>query len=136
VPRVVLDTNVLVSALITPRGPSARLLVELRAGAFELLTSPLLLAELHEVLLREKFVTYVAPEDVAAYVELIRSMAIEREDPGRTDLKTPDPDDDFVVAFAVHARADAIVSGDAHLLEWRGPIPVLSPAEFLRSIAE
>lgn len=43
VPRAVLDTNVLVSALITPHGPNARLLLELRAGAFELVVSPMLL---------------------------------------------------------------------------------------------
>jgi putative PIN family toxin of toxin-antitoxin system len=54
VPRAVLDTNVLVSALISPGGPSAALLLELRAGAFELVASPTLLAELREVLCVQK----------------------------------------------------------------------------------
>ena len=68
-PRVVLDTNVLVSALITPAGASARLLVELRAGAFEVVLSPLLLAELREVLGRDKFRRYVSAAEADAFVE-------------------------------------------------------------------
>ena len=57
-PRAVLDTNVFVSALISPSGPSAALLLELRAGAFELVVSPMLLAELGDVLGRPKFCPY------------------------------------------------------------------------------
>jgi uncharacterized protein len=48
------DTNVLVSALISPGGPSAILLLEWRAGAFELVVSSILLVELREVLARPK----------------------------------------------------------------------------------
>ena len=69
VPRAVLDTNVLVSALISPGGPSAALLLELRAGAFELVVSPALLAELREVLGREKFRRYVTEAEAIAYVD-------------------------------------------------------------------
>ena len=58
-PRVVLDANVLVSALIKPRGASVRLRAELRAGAFELVTSPMLLTELREVLAGLKSRAYV-----------------------------------------------------------------------------
>ena len=63
-PRAVLDPNVLVSALISPAGPSARLLLELRAGSFELVISPNLLGELAEVLGRERFRRYVDVAEV------------------------------------------------------------------------
>ena len=81
VPRAVLDTNVLVSALISPGGGSARLLLELRSGAFELIASPLLLAELRDVLRREKFRRYVSEAEADAYVELIRTEGVVRADP-------------------------------------------------------
>ena len=53
--RVVLDTNTLVSGVISPGGPPRRLLDELRAHVFELCSIATLLAELLDVLSREKF---------------------------------------------------------------------------------
>jgi putative PIN family toxin of toxin-antitoxin system len=132
VPRAVLDTNVLVSALISPSGPSAALLLELRGGAFELVASPTLLAELREVLGRDKFRRYVTETDVDAYVDLIRHEATILDDP--TPSARPlsaDPDDEYLLDLARAAAADVLVSGDAHLLDLRGHLPVVTPAEFL-----
>ena len=89
VPRVVLDPNVLVSALITPRGASAQLLVELRGGAFELVTSPLLLDELADVLGRPKLRRYVTEEEGAEFVELIRVASVVARQPSRTAVAPP-----------------------------------------------
>ena len=132
VPRAVLDTNVLVSALISPGGGSARLLLELRSGAFELIVSPLLLAELREVLRRDKSRRYVSEAEADAYVELIRSEAVVRDDPGPSpDPLSADPDDEYLIDLARDAGADALVTGDAHLLDLRAIIPAMTPAEFL-----
>jgi len=132
VPRAVLDTNVLVSALISPGGGSARLLLELRSGAYELILSPLLLAELREVLRRDKFRRYVSEAEAEAYVELIRSEGVVRADPAPSpEPLGADPDDEFLIDLARDARADALVTGDAHLLELRAIIPAMTPAEFL-----
>ena len=134
-PRAVLDTNVLVSALISPSGPSARLLLELRAGAFELVVSPRLLDELLEVLRRDKFRHYVTEADVEAYVELIRSESVVHEDPAPSStLIGTDPDDEYLIDLARSARVDALVSGDAHLLDLRAVLPVVGPAEFLAGL--
>lgn len=135
-PRAVLDTNVLVSALISPGGPSAALLLELRAGAFELVASPLLLEELADVLARPKFRAYATPDEAAAYVELVRQAAVAVDDPPPSGLAlTADPDDEFLVDLARAAAVDVMVSGDAHLLALRGSLPVMSPAEFLAELA-
>ncbi len=132
VARAVLDTNVLVSALISPGGGSARLLLELRSGAFELILSPLLLAELREVLRRDKFRRYVSEAEADAYVALIRSEGVVRADPGPSlEPISPDPDDEYLIDLARDAGADALVTGNAHLLELRAIIPVMTPAEFL-----
>ena len=136
VPRAVLDTNVLVSALISPGGGSARLLLELRSGAFELISSPLLLLELREVLRRDKFRRYVSEAEADAYVELIRSEGDVRADPAPSlEPLGADPDDEYLIDLARDAQADALVTGDAHLLELRAIIPVMTPAEFLEMLA-
>jgi putative PIN family toxin of toxin-antitoxin system len=136
VPRAVLDTNVLVSALISPGGSSAQLLLELRAGAFELVVSPLLLAELREVLRRDKLRRYVAGDEADAYVELIRreGQVLGDPSPGGAPLSA-DPDDEFLVDLARMANVDVLVTGDSHLLELRDRLPVMTPAEFLASLA-
>jgi uncharacterized protein len=132
VPRAVLDTNVLVSALISPGGASAQLLIEFRAGAFELVVSPRLLAELREVLLRPKFRRYVAEAEVDAYVELIRCQSIILDDPAPSaDSLGADPDDEYLIDLARAVPVDALVSGDAHLLDLRHAVPAMTPREFL-----
>jgi len=136
VPRAVLDTNVLVSALIGPGGPSATLLLELRAGAFELVACPLLLAELREVLGRDKFRRYVTEAEAVACVDLIRHESTILDDPAPgTRPLSADPDDEYLVDLA-RAAADALVSGDAHLLDLRGRLPVMTPAEFLAALSD
>lgn len=136
-PRAVLDTNVLVSALISPGGASTRLLLELRAGAFELILSPLLLAELREVLGRDKFRRYVTEAEADAYVELIRNEGVVRADPPPSpEPMSADPDDEYLIDLAREAGADALVTGDAHLLDLRAIIPALTPAEFLEALAD
>lgn len=137
VPRAVLDTNVLVSALISPSGGSARLLLELRSGAFELIVSPLLLAELREVLGRERFRRYVSEAEGDAYVEFVRSEAVVRADPvASPGALSADPDDEYLVDLARDAGADALVTGDGHLLDLRAIIPAMTPAEFLATLPD
>ena len=136
-PRAVLDTNVLVSALISPGGASAQLLLELRAGGFELILSPLLLAELREVLGRDKFRRYVTEAEADAYVELIRREGVVRTDPSPSpEPMSADPDDEYLIDLARDAGADALVAGDAHLLDLRSVIPALTPAAFLEALAK
>jgi putative PIN family toxin of toxin-antitoxin system len=135
VPRAVLDTNVLVSALISPGGPSAALVLELRAGAFELVASPTLLAELREVLACEKFRRYVTDAEAVAYVDLIRHEATILDDPAPSARPlSADPDDEYLVDLARAAAADVLVSGDAHLLDLRDRLPVMTQAQFLATL--
>src|SRR4051794_31637618 len=68
VARAVLDPGVLVSALITPTGRPAKLLLSARAGSFDLIVSPHLLDEL-AVLRREKFRRYIDLDGVIAYLD-------------------------------------------------------------------
>ena len=134
-PRIVLDPNVLISALLTPRGASAQILIHLRTGAFELVTSPALLAELRAVLRRDKFRPYVSLDEAEEFVELIRRESTSMEDPAPPAVPlSEDPGDEYLIQIARAARADALVSGDPHLTRLRSRIPVKSPREFLDSL--
>lgn len=120
---------------MSPGGPSAALVLELRAGAFELVASPTLLAELREVLGREKFRRYLAEAEAIAYVDLIRHEATILDDPPPSGRPlSADPDDEYLVDLARAAGADVLVSGDAHLLDLRDHLPVMTPAQFLATL--
>lgn len=130
-PRAVLDPGVIVSALITPKGAPAKLLLAARAGNFDLIVSPKLLGELESVLRREKFRRYFELDAVGATMRLLRNDGELVADPGGPPpVQCVDPGDDYLISLA-HARNAALVSGDRHLLDLAEKIPVFSPSEFL-----
>ena len=126
----------LVSALISPRGLPARVLAEWVSGSFDLLVSPRLLEELDAALARPRLSRYVPRPDARSFIADLRRPAKIVADPSQADRLVPDdPRDDFLVALAVAARADVLVSGDRHLLELRDPPPpMLSPRAFLAQL--
>lgn len=136
--RIVLDTNVVLSALLW-RGTPYRLLEAARQReTAELFTSAVLLEELAEILIRPvpakrlAIIGRTARQVLADYVnavDLVMPLAVPA-------VITADPDDDHVIAAAVEARADLIVSGDRHLLDLgrHGAIRILTPAEAVRII--
>jgi putative PIN family toxin of toxin-antitoxin system len=133
--RVVLDPGVLVSALIASEGSPARLLREIRTGGLEPIVSPLLLGELEDVLARPKFRRYADLATVREYVALLRRQALAVPDPDDpSPLRSPDPDDDYLIALAQSQNA-VLVSGDRHLLDIGGGAPILAPADLLGEVA-
>jgi uncharacterized protein len=130
--RAVLDANVVVSALLSPRGVPAELLRAHRAGEFELVVSPALLAELERALGSPKLRRRIAEADAREFVADLARDATQAPDPDRAELsvRSRDPDDDYLVALAARQRC-ALVSGDADLLALAGRIPVFTPRDFL-----
>ena len=137
--RSVLDTNTVVSGLLWDGTPSL-LQDAARGGKVELYTSPALLTELARVLSRRKFLASL--EHIGASVdELIEGYA-ELAQLVRPAPITPtvlrDPDDDHVLACALAAAADFIVSGDRDLLELKAyqGIPILTAVEALARLPQ
>jgi putative PIN family toxin of toxin-antitoxin system len=134
--RAVLDPNVLVSAFISQRGGSPdRIVRAWREGAFELVVSPQLIAELTDALARPKFALQAADGRADAYIAALVGDAIEIDDPADPPAVSPDGTDDYLIAFARAARADPIVSGDSHLTQLVDPTPpVLTPRQFIERL--
>jgi putative PIN family toxin of toxin-antitoxin system len=134
VPRIVLDCNVFVSALLSPRGSPAQILDRWADGDFDLVVSPLLLAELEKVLSRPRFHASIERVHIDALLTALVEDAVLVDDPAPHPGVTPDPGDDYLVALAQKADAKCIVSGDAHLTGLANVSPpVLTPREFLRA---
>ena len=132
--RAVLDVNVLISAILSPRGTPARLLVAWQAGAFDLVVSPALLAELRRALAYPKLERLVPPADADAFVAWVGRSALIAADPDDAPpVHAVDPADDYLIALAAFERA-VLVSGDAHLTVLADRFPVRTPAAFLASL--
>ena len=135
--RLVLDTGVVFSGLLW-RGTTYQLLTSLRQSSeVKLSSSVTLFAELADVLSRPTSArrlslvgrtTKDVLEDYAGIVEFVAPAAISRT--------STDPDDDAVLACALAAQADLIVSGDPDLLNLKNyqRIPIVSPAEALQRL--
>jgi putative PIN family toxin of toxin-antitoxin system len=132
--RAVLDVNVLISAVLSAHGAPGRLLAAWRNGAFELVVSPLLLAELRQALGYPKLARLVPAADADALVALLgRTAEVAADPPGPPPVRSADPKDDYLIALAAAERA-VLVSGDTHLTDLAGRIPVRRPAAFLAEI--
>lgn len=128
--RVVLDTSVLVSALIGD-GPPFRLLREVQGGEFELIVSPLLMGELERVLNRPKFRRYVGSTAVHEFIEGLRRDGSSVPDPtGPPPFRCEDPKDDYLIALAFYQKA-ILVTGDKHLLDMSGGAPIVMPVDLI-----
>ena len=137
--RVVLDTNVFVSSLLSTQGLPAQVLHAWREGRYMLVTSPPIIAEIVEVLdsprISKKYL--IGREDIEHLVDLLKTDTILV--PGRAAVKGSVPQDpryEMFLACANDAKADCIVSGDRHLLglrTYRG-IPILRVKEFAEKL--
>jgi putative PIN family toxin of toxin-antitoxin system len=133
--RIVLDTNVVLSALLWRGTPYRLLQIIQQREDVKIFSSDVLLDELADVLTRPgpakrlALVNATARQLLTAYVE-----AVDLVTPRTTPRTVPnDPDDDHVIAAAMAASADIIASGDRHLLSLghHQYIPILTPADLL-----
>ncbi|HEY0797281.1 MAG TPA: putative toxin-antitoxin system toxin component, PIN family [Acidisarcina sp.] len=140
VPRVVLDTNILVSAALRP-GSVPYQAVTRALSRHQICISVDTLAELDQVLKRAKFDRYMDAEArlefIALIVEKAQVFAVQRTGETAAEIQElsacRDPQDRKFLALALACDADAIISGDTDLLvlhPWLG-ISILTPAEFL-----
>jgi putative PIN family toxin of toxin-antitoxin system len=131
--RVVLDTNILISAFVFPGGAPEDVFRSVLEGRIELVTSPPLLAEFGRVLSSKFGWEPSMAEQAVALVANVGSVVRPKV---KVEDVAEDPDDDRVLEAALEGQAEVIVSGDRHLLRlriWRG-VKIVKAASFLRSL--
>ena len=133
--RVILDTNVLLGALISPHGPPDIICHAWRAARFELMTSMAQLDELRRVSRYPKLKAILPAHRIGAMVNnMQRAIVLDVLPPLPEDAKAADPNDSFLLAMALASEADYLVTGDrrAGLLQ-RGSVGrtrIVTPAAF------
>ena len=133
--RIVLDTNVLVSGLLSPHGPPGRLVDMVVVGAVRILIDDRVLREYAEVLTRPRFGFDRAT--VLALIDFIAETA-EHVDASGSTVSLADPDDAPFLEVAIAGCADALVTGNIRHFKTRdrqSVVPVLDPATTLAEIA-
>jgi putative PIN family toxin of toxin-antitoxin system len=127
--RAVFDTNVLVAAFVA-EGPCSKLLMRGRKKQFDLIACPVLLQEFNRVLIKK----FSATRNEARSALRIVSEAIQSVVHPSQSVQSVcrDPDDDAILACALEAREDYLVTGDVDLLELKifEGIRIVTPRDF------
>lgn len=130
--RAVLDTNVLISSVISTGTPHHVVVVAGFQGEYQIVVSVATLTEFRETLLKYPDRFHMEEGDVQKEVETIRYFAEFVEPAEDINAVDDDPDDDKFLEAAVAGHVDYLVSGDQHLLDldsFRG-INIVTPREF------
>lgn len=138
-PRVVIDTNLLISATIAPKGFPNKLIQNWQRDKITLIISPKLLLELDRVSQRDKFRGYYLfkeqmvelIDNIKASAEVIPSMTEEQ-----LPIRSRDPKDDKLLSCALSADVDYLITGDEDLLELKnnaalGKLKIITVKDFL-----
>ena len=133
--RIVLDTNVLVSAFLNPGSTSARILRLIIQGDISIVVNEPILAEYDEVLKRPKF--ELNTEDVQIVLDFIRSIGIHAPSLAKS-LFLPDRGDEPFLEAALATRADALVTGNIRHFPKRycKGQKIMTPRDFLDGLAD
>lgn len=133
--RIVIDTNLFVSGIISPKGTSAKLISSWQASEFQFVTCQKAVDELNNTLQSRKLVSRynIQAADREKLIDAIRHLAIFVEGNTITGV-VDDPKDDIFVACAVEGDAKYIVTGDDDLLRLKRyeTIRIIKTAYFLR----
>ena len=138
--RAVVDTNVLVSGFPTvrdPRSTPGEVIRAWRTGRFEMAVSEHILSELARAFQRPYFRRLVTQDDAARADTLLRRQAVVVPITISVHGVATHPEDDLILATALSAHADALVTGDAALLRLGayGGVPIMSPRTLLEWLA-
>lgn len=140
-PLAVLDTNLLISALILPKSKPARLLSTLRKSKFILVTSNPMLGEIEQVLKRPKFAEkyHLSANLRENLLFFLRRRARIIPKLKKPSIKVRDHKDLIVLATALDGKADFLVTGDKDILVLKNnpglyQLEIVTVAEFLDQI--
>lgn len=133
--KIVLDTNVLVSALMNPHGTPAQIIDYVFENKIRLFISPPIVEELERILNYPKLMKRhgLEREKLKEFISDLLSIMLLIEGEETIEVIMEDPSDNKYLSCALNAKADFIISGDVHLLRLGeyGGIQIVTPAQFL-----
>ncbi len=139
--RVVIDTNVIVSGILSRKGAPAELMNAWRERCFLLLSSPEIVTEIRVVVqyprLRDKY--HLSDAEIEQTITLLEHDAFFVAGDANVAGSVPDdPKDEMFLACALDGQADLIVSGDHHLLDLESyrDIPIMTARQFLDQLKQ
>ncbi|TNW18310.1 putative toxin-antitoxin system toxin component, PIN family [Xylella fastidiosa subsp. pauca] len=136
--RVILDTNVLLSALLSPHGLPDTIYRAWQKDRFDLVTSATQIDELRRASRYAKFKDVLQPHRLGTMVNMRRSIMLDVLPPLPEGIKVNDPNDAFLLAMALAGEADYLVTGDyrAGLLQHGsfGRTRIVNPATFCAEV--
>jgi putative PIN family toxin of toxin-antitoxin system len=133
---VVLDTNTLASMAVAPFGGTLAVLLELwRTNVYDVSISQPIYGELERTFANPYFTNRLAAQDIAEYLQFVRSSATFTQITAAVQGVATHPEDDLILATAVSAQAPYLVTGDRrfrrHVPSYQG-VTLLRPLEFLQ----
>jgi len=137
--KVVLDTNVIISGIITDHGTTYQILQNWENGRFEVVSSELILQEIQRVLCYPhiKNRKNLTEKRIESILNTLRDYAIIT--PARSEISVilEDPKDDMFIIAAIEGDAEYIVSGDHHLLDIESfmGVRIIPPSVFLQILS-
>lgn len=129
---IVLDTNVLVSGLLSPFGPPARVLDQVLSNTVQVAYDDRILDEYAEVLSRPVF--HFEPGDSSALIEHIRLNGLHVSPAPLAPHDWPDQGDVPFAEVAVGASSNALVTGNVRHFKLLRKVPVLTPRELIETL--
>lgn len=134
--KVVLDTNVLVSAHLTRHSNAEKILSLAEADSIEIYLSPQIFRELEATLLSPKLMKILkeTPKQVRHSIMLLKEFVKMTLGMLNVDAVKADPDDNIILACAMESHADYIISGEHHLMDLASfeGISIINPDTFLK----
>ena len=134
--KVVLDTNVVVSAYLVPAGKPAEILSLARKGKLHIFLSREIVDEIKQTLLSPKLkkIHRNTPNQIGLFIRTFSKVATVTPGKKSVDFIKDDPDDNKILACALEGRVDYIVSGDHHLTDLKSfqSISIVNPHMFLQ----
>lgn len=141
--RVVVDTNVIISAILNPHGKPTQIINAIIDGKLIFITSHAIIDEVRRVLFYPKIKRLLkkkklaSPENISKnFIDRLFNLANITSDEIKLDVIQDDSDDKIFLACAVEGKADFIISGDQHLTTLKNykEIQILTPTEFINII--
>jgi len=136
--RIVLDTNVWVSALLVPRGKAGIVIASWRNGCFSIFSSRPIFQEIERVLLYPKIFKRLKLDiaKIRQYIDFLSSLTEVVEIGECSVVVEKDHDDSPILETLVTSQSDWLVTGDKVLLELQSDYPIISVSDFCQKWIE